>query len=74
MDVSKDHSTLPQRQREDITLASIITYLETGQLPHETKKAWELALASSQYVLQDNSLYHVSKDKSLQIITPTQEP
>ena len=71
VDVPKDHSTLPQRQREDNALASIITYLETGQLPQETKKARELALTSSQYLMQDNILYHVSKDKSLQIIPPT---
>ena len=46
----------------------MIKYLETGELPADSKRAREFALTKSQYALVDDVLYHVERDKSLRII------
>lgn len=61
---------LPLAQRQDEELSSIITYLETGVLPSDEKLARELALAYSQYLLQDDVLYRVESDSTLRVIPP----
>ena len=61
---------LEDRQRGDLELAQVITYLETGVLPEDHKRARELALSRSQYTLVDGVLYRVENDKTLRIIPP----
>ena len=51
-------------------LREIIIYLETGDLPSDQKRTRELALTKCQYVLVDNVLYYVVKDKSLRVVPP----
>lgn len=65
-----ESDSLSKRQREDPYLKEIITYLETGDLPTEEKRARELVLGSSQFTLNDRILYRVEADKSLRIIPP----
>ena len=49
----------------------IITYLKIGELPEDSRRARELALSKSQYIiLRDNVLYYVRSDKSLRVIPP----
>ncbi len=64
-------STLPELQRKDPTLAEIITYLETGHLPPDERRARELVLSRSQYEVLDAILYHIEQDKTLRVIPPT---
>ena len=67
---------LEDRQRGDLELAQVITYLETGVLlemgvlPEDHKRARELVLSRSQYTLVDGVLYRVENDKTLRIIPP----
>ena len=65
--------TLPERQRSDPTLKSIIDFLDTRTLPDEEKKARELVLVEDMYQLTDNVLYRVEKDKTLRLIPPTED-
>ena len=51
----------------------MITYLETGALPEDSKRARELALTRSQYTLVDGILYRVDSNKTLRIIPPTSD-
>ena len=62
---------LPQLQRDDPELSEVIVYLEAGVLPDDEKKARELALTKTQYVLKDESLYHLQTDKTLRVVAPT---
>ena len=50
---------------QDPDLLGIITYLKTGELPEDTRRASELALSKSLYVLRDNIFFYVGSDKSL---------
>lgn len=61
---------LGQRQRNDPDLCQIIHLLETGTLPQDEKKARELALSRSQYLLKDDVLFYVGKEQTLCIIPP----
>ena len=60
-----EEASLGQKQRADPELVEIMQYLETGVLPADEKKARELALTKSQYLLQDGVLYRVEKDQTL---------
>ena len=62
--------TLGQRQRDDPELCQIIQFLESGTLPPDEKKARELTLSQSQYLLKDEVLYYVGKEGSLRNIPP----
>ena len=62
---------LPTLQKEDPELAEIIEFLETGVLPRDEKVAKRLALTQSQYLLQDEILYHVEPDSTLRLIPPS---
>ena len=66
----KEEDTLSRRQKDDSTLGAIFRYLQDGQLPDDESTARELALTRSQYVIQDDVLYYVAKDKSLRVIPP----
>ena len=66
-----EDSPFPKLQREDADLAEIIDYLETGTLPTDQKRAREVALVGSQYVLKDGTLYHLERDKTLRVVPPT---
>ena len=62
---------LPTLQKEDPELAEIIKFLETGVLSRDEKIAKRLALTQSQYLLQDEILYHVEPDSTLRLIPPS---
>ena len=49
--------TLSTLQRNDPQLAPIVEYLEKGELPADDKRARELALTKSQYMIADYFLY-----------------
>ena len=61
---------LGTRQCQDPLLAEIICLLETGSLPTDPKRTKLLALTQSQYTLEDNVLFHVTRDGSLRVIPP----
>jgi len=61
---------LRERQRNDQELMDIINLLEKGILPDDQKLAKQLALTKSQYMLQDDVLYHVESDGTLRVIPP----
>ena len=50
-----------------------MNYLENGTLPTEEKKARELVLARKQYVLIEEVLHYMSKDKTLRLIPPEED-
>ena len=58
------------QQWEDKDVGAIIKYLEMGILPQDEGQAQTLVLSSSQYVLEDNVLYKVEPDSTLQVISP----
>ena len=62
--------SLESRQREDPTLASYFTYLESSVLPEDETTARELALTKCQFEIVDGVLHHVEKDKTLRVISP----
>ncbi len=62
---------LADLQREDQSLAEVITYLETGVLPADEKQAKTIALTCSQYTMKDGVLYYVDPDCTLRVIPPT---
>ena len=61
---------LGERQCGDPWLQQVIAYLETGALPTDESKARELAVFGQQYVLLEGVLYHVERDKTLEVIPP----
>ena len=61
---------LPTSQWRDKDLAVIIEYLETGILPPEEGLARTLVLSESQYVLEDDVLYKIEQNSTLQLIPP----
>ena len=58
-------------QKQDPDLAEMVTYLETGILPTDNSRGRQVALTSSQYVVEDQVLYRVEPDDSLRLIPPT---
>ena len=66
-------NSLVERQWKDPELLQVILYLEGGVLPADEKRAWEIALTHSQYVLVDSILYHVEKDETLRVIPATED-
>ncbi len=61
---------LGARQRGDPELREIMDFVQSGTLPEEEKRARELVLAKTQYVVIDDILYHLQADKSLRVIPP----
>ena len=61
-------TTLSDQQRSDPELQEIITLLTDSSLPDDNKHAKELALTRSQFVMLDDVLYYLAKDKSLLVI------
>lgn len=57
-------------QLQDQDLVEIISYLQTGNLPEDNRRARELVLSKSQYLLRDDVLYWVGSGKSLRAIPP----
>ena len=57
-------------QRKDAKLDEVAKFLETRVLPTDEKRARELALTESQYILDDGILFHVEADGTLRIIPP----
>ena len=53
VDARGGEPTWATEQRQDSDLLEIVIYLETGELPMDEKRARELALTKSQYVLID---------------------
>ena len=49
------------------------SHLQSGVLPPDDKKARELILEKTRYVIIEDVLYHLSADKSLQIVLPKEE-
>lgn len=54
-----EHNTLSTQQRDDPGLKDLIWYLETGELPGESKRARELVLGKSRFTLCDKVLYKI---------------
>ena len=48
----------------------VINYLQSGDLLSDEKKAREIVMVKSRYVLIDNILYHLAVDNSLRIVLP----
>ena len=67
-EAADDLSTL---QRQDESLASTITFLETGVLPDDDNIARMIGLTQSQYVVQDAVLYRVADNGTYRVIPPT---
>ena len=61
---------LYSKQLQDPHLMEIISYLKTGDLSEDSRRAGDLALSKSQYILRDSVLYQVGSDKSLRAIPP----
>jgi len=73
LESSQGEVPLSVRQASDPELQLIIKYLQTGALPVEGKKARELILGKSSYVVVDDTLYHVIANRSLQIVLLQEE-
>ena len=72
----REEMSLSARQALDPDLAIVIKllkYLQSGILPPDDKKARELILGKTRYVIIEDVLYHLSADKSLQIVLPKEE-
>ena len=69
-DSSVEESTLATLQKEDVELAPMIDYLETGTLPQNDKEARRIVLSSGQYTLEDSILYRVEDDGTLRVVPP----
>ena len=57
-------------QRGDNALNEIMTFLETGVLPADGKRAKVIALTQSQYTLEKGILYWVESDGTFRVIPP----
>ena len=69
----REEMSLRTRQARDPELAVVMKYLQSGVLPPDDKKARELILGKTRYVIIEDVLYHLSADKSLQIVLPKEE-
>lgn len=72
-DGSKGASTLATLQQQDIELAPMINYLETGTLPQDDREVRQIAISSGQYTLEDDILYHVEDDGILRVVPPVSQ-
>ena len=72
---AKDREEMPlsARQAQDSELAVVMKYLQSGVLPSDDKRARELILGKTRYIVMEDVLYHLSADKSLQIVLPKEE-
>ena len=68
-----NETALSKRQDLDPELAMVIKYLQSGDLPADKRKATEIILGKSRYVLMDNVLYHLSAGNSLRIVLPKED-
>ena len=66
----REEMSLSARQALDPDLVMVIKYLQSGILPPDDKKARELILGKTRYVIIEDVLYHLSADKSLRIVLP----
>ena len=73
LEKSRGEIPLSVRQSLDPELQMIMKYLQTGVLPAEDRKARELILGKSRYVVIDDTLYHVTANMSLQIVLPKED-
>ena len=66
-------SSFAEEQRKDPEVAEIITFLETEELPQETKRARRIALQKSLFVLKDRVLFYSDpkQEHRLRIVVPT---
>ena len=71
LETSRGEVPLNVRQALDPELQIVMKYLQTGVLPMEDKKARELILGKTRYVVIDDTLYHATADMSLRIVLPT---
>ena len=62
---------LGDRQRADPILSEIITYLERGDLPEDSKRSKELVSGQADCEVIDGILYRVDAKKTLKIVLPT---
>ena len=69
----REEMSLSTRQARDPKLAVVMKYLQSGVLPPDGKKARELIFGKTRYVIIEDVLYHLSADKSLQIVLPKEE-
>lgn len=65
--------TIRQRQKEDVTLRSMIDYLEDGILPADERETRLVTANEAQYVCLDGILYHTEKDKTLRLVPPSED-
>ena len=65
--------TLRERQCKDTHLKPIIDYLETGDLPQDEKQARELVISKELFIMEDDVLYRVERDKSLRFVPPSSD-
>ena len=65
---SVEGGDLAGEQRQDMGLAAIITFLETGVLPEDERLAKQVALTSPLYTVEDGVLYRVEKDATLRLV------
>ena len=70
----QQHNTLEdclsKRQHQDPDLKDMIAYLETGELLCENKRAREILLSQSQFIVLDDVLHHIETDKTLRVVPP----
>ena len=66
---SNANDMMAEYQDADTDLKALKSYLVHGELPGE-KKAREFVLGRSQFEVIDGVLYHVERDKTLQVIPP----
>ena len=61
-----------EEQRRDPEVAEIITFLETGELPLEEKRARVIALQKSLFVLKEGILYYADpkQENRLRVVVP----
>ena len=62
---------LGNRQCADPALSEILTYLERGDLPKDSKRSKELVSGQADYDVIDGILYRVDAKKTLKIVPPT---
>ena len=59
----REEMTLSARQVLDPELAMVVKYLQSGILPPDDKKAKELILGKTRYVMIEDVLYHLTADQ-----------
>ena len=69
----REGMSLSARQTLDSDLEMVIKYLQSGILPPDDKKARELILGKTRYVIIEDVLYHLTADNSLRIVLSKEE-